>query len=189
MAKQVISFHAKALSAIKVDAEHPALQWAKKYVPNFDKWGVDNLGSWPTPAMWAVATVTCKKAPGIECVNVAMALRPEGVQVPQYLNAAHAEGAAHNHLGTLVKGGLFSPIERGAKVKRAELTEYGVAEVNKLLIARGLKAAPKAAKPVKVKAKANKKPAPVTEPVTEVQPIAEPVTETALTDLAAHFNS
>lgn len=197
MAKQkvVMTAHAKALASIKIDADHPALAWFNKYLPNFDRWGVDKLGSVPTPAMIAVATVTCKKAAGVECVNVAMAVRPEGVQVSQYLNASGAEGAAHNHLGTLVKGGIFAAIDRGAKVKCAQLTEYGAAEINKLLIARGLKAAPKVSKPkaVKVTRPRNKKAAP-TEALVADQPVSEPVSEapvseTALADLAAHFNS
>jgi hypothetical protein len=197
MAKKLTD-HEKALAAVKVAADHPKLGWFNQYVANFERWGVERVGTLPTPAMITVATVTCKKTPGIEAVNVAMALRPEGVMVSQYLNAAGAEGAAHNHLKALVNAGLFSPIERGAKVKRAELTSKGAAEIERLLIVHGFKAAPKVkAGAVKVARKRNAKPAPVEAPVTDAPvdapvtdaPVDAPVTETALTDLAAHFNS
>lgn len=170
MAKKLTT-HERALAAIKVDADHPKLGWVNQYRANFDKWGVERLGSWPTPAMWAVATVTCKKSPGVEAVNVAMAQRPEGVQVPQYEALSGAMGAAHNHLGTLVsKNGItniFDEIPRGTKVKCATITEKGMAEIDRLLISHGFKAVPKvkAVKPVKVQRKANAKPAPVTDTV------------------------
>jgi hypothetical protein len=196
-----LTVHEKALASIKIEADHPSLAWFKKFEPNWAKWGVDLLGSVPTPAMLAVATATCKNSPGIEGVNVAMANRPEGVKVSQYLNAAGAEGAAHNHLNTLVKGGIFDPIPRGAQVKCATLTEYGLNEVKRLMIAKGMLAAPKA-KPakapaaVKVARKRNKAPAPAAAetPASEAPSPTEgttslPATVEAIAALADHFNA
>jgi hypothetical protein len=165
MAKKLTD-HERALAAIKVAVDHPKLGWFEQFKANFERWGVERVGTLPTPAMITVATVTCKKTPGIEAVNVAMALRAEGVMVSQYLNAAGAEGAAHNHLKALVNAGLFDPIARGAKVKRATITGKGAAEIDRLLIAHGFKAAPKVkAGTVKVSRPRNKKAAPVTDTV------------------------
>ena len=189
-----LSFHEKALSGIKVDADHAALAWFEPFKANWAKWGVELLGSVPTPAMLTVATVTVKKlSPGLEAVNVAMACRPEGVRVSQYLNAAGAEGAAHNHLKALCNAGIFDAIPNGAKTKFATLTEQGISEVNRLMVVKGLKAAPKV-KVVKVARKRNATPVaevPVEQPVNEAPAadVPQAVTPEQFQALAAQFNS
>lgn len=196
-----LTLHETALRDIgkKVDGDHSALRWFDQYRPVFTGPLAETVGSEPTPAMLMVATVTVKHSPGLEAVNIALALRPEGVKVKQYLNVSGAEGAAHNHFtgpNGLCQQGILEPQPKGASPKFGRLTEYGVKVVNEVMVARGYVTAPKAKKaaPVKVTRKRNAKAVPAETPASEAPAVTEaPTAEVAapadLAALAEHFNA
>lgn len=205
MAKK-LTITERVLSAINqtgIDYDHPSLAKAQAWV---NDWRPEN-GTKPTPAMLWVGAATKKHGMGLEGMFIAMQLRPEGATVQSFMRATGAGGAAHNNTRALCKAGYFDRLKTQgpgqSETFTLQFTEAGERLINELLVTHGLKKAKpvKTAKPVKVKAKANKaKAAPVTEAVTEaVDTAPEAVapeavsTETATPEtvaaLAAHFNS
>lgn len=201
MAKS-LSVNERVLKSVNVDMQH---QLTSYYQPFVDGWQVERMGSVPTPAMFAAAALFTKRGAGREAGWHAMALRPEGVTVAQYLATGIANGTAHNHLKALVTAGYFDRHKAAgagnAITFTATFTEAGERALNDRLIAAGLRKAPKASKPVKVKAKANKAKAkpeatPAVDPegalleqVEHAQAAPEAASPEALAALAAQFNS
>lgn len=187
-----------AVTQTGIDYSHPTLAKAAAWV---NDWRAEN-GTVPTPAMLWVGAATKKQGMGLEGFFVAMQLRPEGATVQSFMRATGAGGAAHNNTRALCKAGYFDRLKTQgpgqSETFTLQLTEAGEKLVTDLLVSHGLKKAKpvKTAKPVKVKAKANKtKAAPVAEtPVDTVEtPVAETPVETVTPEtvaaLAAHFNS
>lgn len=176
-----------------------------------------SAGTKPTAAMLSMnGLVDLVRRQGRECLALAMGLRPEGVShatggdyrsVP-FADGCYPGGAAHNNIAQYtdqVREGrtgmcwfarIVSSGGGHSERYRYVITDKGMAQLTKGIAARGgTIAAVTPVKPVKVKAKANKKPAPVDAPVDA--PAADvpqgdtslPATPNALADLAAHFNS
>ena len=167
-------------------------------------WSTKLCGPKPTAEMVKLNyIIDAGRRAGVEVLWLAMTLRPDGATVGEYMRATSAGGAAHNNAAkynTERNGaGWFVrvPLPNSERAGRWQhvITDKGITQLDKRIAAlSGVETKPvKAAKPVKVKAKANKAKAKPVMP--EATPEAEtvdvpslPATPEALADLQAHFS-
>ncbi len=151
----------------------------------------DILANWPVeagkkPALYLFAAAHLahsKKRPGLETGYVAMALRPNGVTVDEYMLAFHCGPAFNNFKNNYVKTGVVTvePVggERPIRVK-ATLTPRGIQYIEAAQAALEAekvtqKATPKAKKPAKGPSKPTGEV--ISEPATLVAPAETPTSE------------
>jgi hypothetical protein len=181
MAKQTETFeqiNTRVLATVTVNKG--AVQW---FAPILKAWQKP-FGSKPTEAMLTAAVLLTSKyaSPGIECLHIAMCLRPEGCTVLQYTNAGIAGlgrvvGPANNKRKALVAGRVFNVNVEG-KPYAFKLAFTGLGEKALAAAQAGAVVAEATAKPEKpAKAVAKAKGKAKQPKATPVAPAETPTTE------------
>lgn len=157
--------------------KHANAGYYKQFTEN---WSTRECGPKPSTALFsAVHLLDPKKRPGVECLHIAMCLRPGGCTVRQFQIAGSC-GPANNYRRTLVNAGVLKVTVEGKPYAYvATVTPKGLKAIEKAVAANAAAEATTAAeKPAraaaKPKRKAKAKPATPVAATPETAPTATP---------------